>query len=416
MQSGTISRRYARVGKKKKRQRWSHSEGHYGCRVAVYEELDGIIYARESGRKPYSLGHRNRARAKAWARERHAKLTLGLERAATPTPTAHRVFGLYLEHHSPMRTPTTQAEDARRAEMWTRVLAPEKDLHKLTRGEWERFDLARRSGAVDPRGRPVPHAKRRSVRSRTVGADQEWLRGVIRWAITWQDDSGEYVMRENPMRGYGISKERNPKRPVATQDRYEAVRAVSDSVTMDVRRNRRRFAVRSYLSEILDIVNGTGRRVSAVLALRFADLRLNEGPHGAIRWPSDTDKEKKEWLTPTNTSVRGALDRVMVERPGVGTAYLFPSPRNARRPVSKDLASAWLEKAETLAKLEPLDGSLWHAYRRKWATERKHLPDVDVAAAGGWSDLTSLKTAYQQVDGATLYRVVNDPAELREAR
>lgn len=112
--------------------------------------------------------------------------------------------------------------------------------------------------------------------------------------------------------------------------------------------------------------------------------------------------------------VRAALDRVMTERPGVGTAYLFPSPRNARRPVSKDLASAWLQKAGTLAELQPLDGSLWHAYRRKWATERKHLPDVDVAAAGGWSDLTSLKTAYQQVDGATLYRVVSEPTELRE--
>jgi integrase len=223
-------------------------------------------------------------------------------------------------------------------------------------------------------------------------------------------------MRENPMRGYEISKERNPKRPVATQDRYEAVRAVSDSVTMDVRRNGRRFAVRSYLSEILDIVNGTGRRISAVLGLQYADLRLNEGPHRSIQWREDTDKQGKEWLTPVNAPVRGALDRVMAERPGVGTAYLFPSPRNARRPVSKDLASAWLEKAETLAELEPLDGSLWHAYRRKWATERKHLPDVDVAAAGGWSDLASLKTAYQQVDGATLYRVVNDPAELREAR
>ena len=161
-----------------------------------------------------------------------------------------------------MRTPTTQAENTRRAEMWARVLGSEKDLHKLTLGEWERFDLARRSGAIGPRGRP--DAKRRSVRSRTVGADQEWLRGVIRWAITWQDDSAQYLMRENPMRGYGISKERNPKRPVATQDRYEAVRAVSDSVTMDLRRNGRRFAVRSYLSEILDIVNGTGRRVSAV--------------------------------------------------------------------------------------------------------------------------------------------------------
>ena len=84
--------------------------------------------------------------------------------------------------------------------------------------------------------------------------------------------------------------------------------------------------------------------------------------------------------------------------------------------MSKNLASTWLKKGETLAELDPLDGSLWHAYRRKWATERKHLPDVDVAAAGGWSDLTSVKTAYQQVDGAALYRVVSEPAELREVQ
>jgi hypothetical protein len=44
------------------------------------------------------------------------------------------------------------------------------------------------------------------------------------------------------------------------------------------------------------------------------------------------------------------------------------------------------------------------------------LPDRDVAAAGGWSDLTSLKTAYQQVDHATLVRVVTEPTELREAK
>jgi hypothetical protein len=114
--------------------------------------------------------------------------------------------------------------------------------------------------------------------------------------------------------------------------------------------------------------------------------------------------------------VRTALDRINTERPGVGGAYLFPSPRNARRPVSKDLVSGWLERAEALAELSKLDGSLWHAYRRKWATSRKGLPDVDVAMAGGWSDLTSLKTAYQQPDTETLYRVVSEPMKLREVR
>jgi hypothetical protein len=66
--------------------------------------------------------------------------------------------------------------------------------------------------------------------------------------------------------------------------------------------------------------------------------------------------------------------------------------------------------------LEPQEGSLCHAYRRKCATERKHLPDVDVAAAGGWKRVQTLKTAYQQADAETMLRVVLEGGELREAR
>ncbi len=70
-------------------------------------------------------------------------------------------------------------------------------------------------------------------------------------------------------------------------------------------------------------------------------------------------------------------------------------------------------RAEKLAGLEPQKGSLWHAYRRKWGSERKHWPDVDVAAAGGWRDTASLKIAYQQANGDTILRVVLGGGELR---
>ena len=49
-------------------------------------------------------------------------------------------------------------------------------------------------------------------------------------------------------------------------------------------------------------------------------------------------------------------------------------------------------------------------------TERKHLPDLDVAAAGGWKDIQSLKSAYQQADTETMLRVVLKADELREVR
>ena len=85
-----------------------------------------------------------------------------------------------------------------------------------------------------------------------------------------------------------------------------------------------------------------------------------------------------------------------------------------RRGHARDL----LERAEKLADLEPLEGSDFHAYRPKWSTERKHLPDIEVMAAGGWRDPRSLKNSYQQVDAETLLAVLNEPAEAQggEAR
>jgi len=73
-------------------------------------------------------------------------------------------------------------------------------------------------------------------------------------------------------------------------------------------------------------------------------------------------------------------------------------------------------RAEKVAGVEPLDGSLWHAYRRKWATERKHLPDVDVANAGGWKTLDTMKLSYQHADAETMFTVVTEPRRLRQSR
>ena len=66
-------------------------------------------------------------------------------------------------------------------------------------------------------------------------------------------------------------------------------------------------------------------------------------------------------------------------------------------------------RAEDLANVPHETGRGWHALRRGWASARKNLPDVDVAAAGGWTDLVSLKKSYQHADPATVFRVVIGP-------
>jgi hypothetical protein len=103
---------------------------------------------------------------------------------------------------------------------------------------------------------------------------------------------------------------------------------------------------------------------------------------------------------------------------------MFPAPRATTEIAAGTIPKPWtrhhsrklLTRAEKAAKLDALEGSDFHAYRRKWATERKHLPDADVAAAGAWSDTRALKMSYQHADPATLLAVMTEPAKLRDVR
>lgn len=355
------------------------------------------------------------------------------------------LFDLYRRYRTPRKSRRERRADERRIALWTRVLGAGRDPAEISLRDWEAFHDARLTGAIDARGRwvaaqaPCTGCADRSdegdcctepgceacggrgrvdprvpVGARTVEADLKWLKWVLNWATRWRTEDG-YLLSENPVRGFEIATEKNPRRPVATQDRYEATRAVSDRVAMHVRHEDGTRVVRSHLSELLDLANGTGRRLSAICALRYEDLRLDQGPHGAIRWPADTDKQGRASLVPISPGVRRALDRVLAARPGAGASYLFPSPADPMKPVSRHLADKWLRKAERLAGLEPLEGSLWHAYRRKWATERKHLPPTDVAAAGGWAGPESMQRSYQHADQATMLRVVLGARELEDS-
>ena len=163
----------------------------------------------------------------------------------------------------------------------------------------------------------------------------------------------------------------------------------------------------SYTPQLLDFAWHTGRRISAILALRYSDLRLDDGPFGKIHWDSANDKCGKEWLAPINEDLRATINEIRADRQLKGSPFLFPHPNDPMRPLSKDMANDWLIRAEKLAGVSKMDGSLWHAYRRGWATLRKRLPDVDVARAGGWSDLSSLKTCYQHADDDTMLEVVS---------
>jgi hypothetical protein len=187
---------------------------------------------------------------------------------------------------------------------------------------------------------------------------------------------------------------------------------------MEIRWEGRRTTQRSYVSEMLDVANGTARRITAICGLRYADLGLemtDNAPHGNIRFPKEPDKEGREWRCAMTPSVQAAVDRILRKRPGIGAALLFPSPIKRSVPVSKDLASEWLLAAEKLAGLPKLEGGVWYPYRRKWATGQKHHPLKDVAATGGWKSEETLLRCYQQPDEVTMLNVVMDGTVLRRS-
>lgn len=185
---------------------------------------------------------------------------------------------------------------------------------------------------------------------------------------------------------------------------------------MEIRWGRKREIRPSYLPALIAIAKGTGRRLTPICRLKRDDLRLAEGPHGSICWPANTDKGGRETVVPIGPEVRKMIDARLVDRPVIGGAYLFPNPTDPNAPITRHLAYKWFKRAEKLAGLEPIKGGAWHMLRRKWATERKHLPAIDVAAAGGWKGVETLQRVYQQADQETMLHVVLSPAQLREAR
>ncbi len=406
------------------RKPWPWSVGERPYTVTIYErEGRAGLYLRcwdpkaRGGRGGYrkrALGHADEERAKLEAKELHLALMKGAE-TEPEQATLGRIFDAYKRHRTPRKVATEQQNDGRRFKLFEAYFGLDKDPNKISLREWETFIDLRSSGQMDSLGNRVPEKQCRQVRARTVEADLLWLRWVLNWAVKWRVGDG-YLLESNPVRGFETPEVKNVRRPVASADRYEAVRAKSDEVTMEIRWRGRRETVRSHLSELLDIAYGTGRRLSAICSLRYEDLRLEEGPHGTVCWPASTDKQGVETLVPISPLVRAALDRTLRDRPGIGKAPIFSSPMDPQTPTSRQFADAWLREAEKLAGVEPQPGSLWHAYRRGWATARKHLPDADVAAAGGWGDTTTLREVYQQADAATMLRVVLEGAELREAR
>jgi len=404
---------------------WKVTIGGYGHTVSALERAaGGTLYlrwfdARRGQRGAYvlkSLGHRDRVRAEAQATTLAGQLLSAVEGAHLGRLTLLEVFARYEVDVTRHKKGAQPKEDTRRMALWQAFMGSARDVRTIDYPTLDRFVRARRAGGIeaytiDARGLRVKLKLTASPQDRTIGADIEFLQIVLNHATRITLADGTRLLAVNPIRGYEAPRSKNPTRPVVTYDRFLKIREKANVV--DPQR---------LFGAFLDVIEGLGWRVSAICLLQASDVdrkRDKTAPHGRLKKRGDVDKEGVEMWIPLSENVRAALDRAIAANSVIGDLPIFQLPRASRpgapRPWTRWHARDLLERAEQLAGLEHVKGGDFHPFRRKWVSERKHLPSRDVAAAGGWRDLRTMERSYQQMDEHTLLAVVTEPAKLRDA-
>ena len=375
---------------------WSKSIGERGHRVRLYEARPGGPIMRSTwinGKEDRkSLGHRDRELATRQAYELLQGVLANVQAIEDESLTLGMLQTLYLAspQHAAKRE-RTQQNDKQALARVIGFLGSARNVLSLSESDVKRFTSARRQGETGLESLK----KGTTVRNRTIEQDLLILCRALNWAQRERTSTGRRLLRENPLQGIRLPRERNPRRPVMSHTTYLALLKVADKV-------------HPLLKLALVLAEGTGRRISAWRNLRWDDVDLQEG---TIRWRAEHDKGGYEDTRPMSDAVSEALREARKAQKAIGSAPVFPAPKDPAKACDRHLLDNWLRKAFAQAEIEQEPGGMWHTLRRKWATERKGYPVKDVAAAGGWRDERTILTSYQQSDAATVRQVVLHPTQ-----
>ncbi|MFH1833458.1 MAG: tyrosine-type recombinase/integrase [bacterium] len=317
-----------------KKKRWSYSAGERGRnRVRAFEHSSGMLMLEfyEGGtRNRISLGHRDREQAKRKAEAAAAKLIEAESLRPEPPKklTFGKLFEMYLGEVTPRNSERHQRYDRTASKMFLRFFGAERNPSTLSLRDWDRFIRDRKAGRLGPGKGPW-----RSVANRTVQKDLSFLRSVLRWATMAGDGLGGVLLERDPLRGYPLPREKNPRRPSLTKEEYHALLEIAYHIDW-------RFHV------VLVLAHETGHRIGAVGQLLWSDVDVE---NRLLRWRDATDKNGRTHHTPMTDEALEALEEARRRSPGIGDTPVLPSPKDGSRPVSRYLVREWCRKAERLA-------------------------------------------------------------------
>jgi integrase len=358
---------------------WSYKAGEKGrnrVRVYVdpardvifaefYERVDG---ASEERRKRVSLGHQDCEAAKQYA----DNLAARFRRAGPPQVvdlTLAKLFDIYEREVTPFKSVGTQHHDRRARALFERCWGSATAMKNLDRRDWDRFIRQRRIGQL----RPERGYHKGGVRDRQIEYDLRFLLAVCNWALTVREQ-GQPLLTSNPFRGFPVPVEQNINQPITPEKEIAAMRAVAGEVD-------------PLCPLYLELTYCTGHRGMAVGMLRWRDVDLGRG---TVRWEARHDKIGFEHLVPLDEIVLGLL---RVHRRSVSTvsdAWIFPSPGDSSRPISRHLVRHWWERLEKAAGIAHVQGRGWRSLRRRFATDLDHLPLKQLMDLGGWKTPASV--------------------------
>lgn len=391
--------------------KWTRSLGNRGARVRLFQKRSGGQFYRSVWSPRASvfdrrcLGTSDRYEAEKIGRELLAGLLRDEAITASGTLPLVRLWERYAREFPLLQSNAAARKDAEgRVQVLLGHFGAECNVRDLTESDQSAFVTRRLAGGIKlSEKKSTPPVRMRSAR-----ADIELLQSMLRWATTLRVNDGQRLLDANPLQSVKLPRrDANPRRPLATWDRFQAtMEAIREASTTGEESERFKWL---RLELALVLAEATGRRLGSIRQLRWDDIDLTTR---VIRWRAEADKKKREWTVKIPEALAAELRTFRVRLGGAFTGLLFPSDSDLKVPVRRDVFDRWLRSAEEKAKLPKLDGSLWHAYRRAWATARKDLSLKDVAAAGGWSDIGTLLRCYQQPDEDTIEMVMAHPRKI----
>ncbi len=252
---------------------WSLSLGVRGMKVRVEQRKPGgtfqRVYRVPGVRTTYaSLGTTDRQEARRLAVEFIRELDRGRKVNLAELLTLERLWNRYQQEAPSYRgnQERTRKQKQLDARLLIAGLGARKRVDHLTKNDVERYVAMRRTGHGWPDGRET-----KPVRARTIQGEVKQLRQMIFWAMNERLPDGSWLLESNPLRGVKLPKEEDPRRPVATYDRFLKLREAAQDMAAKAPQQRGRERWKRWELALV-LAEATGARIGAISGLRWSDI------------------------------------------------------------------------------------------------------------------------------------------------